>query len=127
MVHSAARGRLSALGNALLDWFNRLPSSGSQKVTIDDLSDGGKIWHALQKLDSDFFSGSLPEESVRGTGRWLSAWGNLKHVYKHLADYVERGGGRLPAGPGSLDLKKIAKDGEAEETIKVRLGRECTR
>ena len=120
-MHSVASGRLSPLGKALIEWFNFLPTSGSRKVTVDDLTDGSKIWEALQRLDGGFFSGSLPEEAVRGTGRWLSAWGNLKHIYKHMADYVEHEGGRLPEGPGSADLKKIAEGGEPEETVKARL------
>ncbi|KAI4148315.1 MAG: hypothetical protein LQ340_005144, partial [Diploschistes diacapsis] len=123
-MDSAAGVRLSPEGSALVEWFNYLPPTGARRVTIDDLSDGSKIWKALQQLDPDFFSSPLPEEAVRGTGRWLSAWGNLKHIYKHLADYVEHNGGRLPTGPGSVDLKKIAKGGEPEETIKARLRNE---
>ena len=121
MPSSASESPLTPEGKALLEWFNFLPTSGSQHTSIDDLSDGSKVWKALRQLDPDFFSDPLPEEvvQVRGSGKWLAAWSNLKHLYKHMADYVKADNGRLPSGPGSVDLEKIAKGGDANETIKL--------
>ena len=128
-MSSVVRSRISPEGVALLEWFNCLPTTGTQEVTVDDLSDGSRIWAALQQLDPDFFTASLPEEAaVRSTGKWLSAWGNLKYIYKYLADHaVMSNGGGLPNGPGSVDLKEIAKGGEPEEIVKARLEAETNR
>ena len=119
-MSTANRGRLSPEGTALLEWFNYLPTSGPSKATLDDLSDGSKIWDALQRLDPDYFEGPLPEEAVRGTGSWLSSWGNLKHIHKRLADYIESTNGRpLPSGSGTVDLKQVAKGEDPEGTAKA--------
>ena len=120
-MSAVTRGRLSDEGTALLEWFNFLPTSGPDKATVGDLSDGSRIWNALQRLDLEYFDGPLPEEAVRGTGNWLSSWGNLKHIYKRIADHTESNGRSLPSEFGTMDLKQIAKGGNPEENVKARL------
>ena len=125
---SVAGGHLSPLGTALLEWFNVLPLFQSgREIRVDDLSNGESIWEVLKQLEPYHFRDELPEASSRGSGRWLRNWQNLKHIYKHLANYITTHNGKLPTGPGAVDLQTIAKgDEDSEELIKVDLRKATT-
>ncbi|KAG7010177.1 hypothetical protein G7Y79_00001g004490 [Physcia stellaris] len=113
---------------ALLEWINTFPL---QAVVPDlrSLSSGEEIWEVLCSIDSEYFSGELPESTENTRKTWSSRWENLKHVYEYLVLYLkerqdEGATGNHPKSLPKPDLKAIAMDSDPNNSIQAgRYGR----
>ncbi|TKA24029.1 hypothetical protein B0A50_06920 [Salinomyces thailandicus] len=99
------------LGASLLQWVRSFEEPGRVEDWTS-LSDGKRLWKVLQEVDSDYFSGDLPEPDVTASGDWTRKWQNLKSVERQVSTYYrDVCGGQESLGAGHVpDLKAIAAE-----------------
>ena len=108
------------LSTCLLQWVQSF--DGLEKVeSLKSLSDGLVLWTVLHAIDSDYFTGDLPEPEVSSSSEWTRKWQNLKHVEKQLALYYRD----ICNGQEDIDsefvpdLKAIAAEDSVRDIEKV--------
>jgi protein HOOK3 len=81
-----------------------------------DLSDGRALWTILQDVDSEYFTGALPEPNLSPSDDWTRRWQNLKHVDKQVTLYYrDICNGQEQLGANGPDLKAIAADSSVKD------------
>lgn len=101
---------LDLLGDSLLQWVRSFDGVGEVQQWRD-LSDGRALWTILQDVDSDYFTGALPEPDLSPSDDWTRRWQNLKHVDKQVSLYYrDICNGQEQLGANRPDLKAIAAD-----------------
>lgn len=99
-----------ALGESLLQWVRSFDVEG-EASDWRELSNSKALWHILQDVDSEYFSGQLPEPNLSPSDDWTRRWQNLKHVAKQVSLYYrDECNGQEPLGENGPDLKAIAAD-----------------
>lgn len=108
-------------------------------LTLRDLEDGQILWKILGDIDPEYFSGSLPESERMSTEDWLPRWQNcmatsnstlmeysadlttVRFIDRKVITYIRDECDKLPqlSRKISPDLRAIAVNGSAEETIQV--------
>lgn len=105
---------------ALLDWVNTfdLPHKIGQ---WNQLEDGQILWKILADIDSNYFSGPLPENDRKNTENWIPRWQNLKYIDRAVTTYIRDECGKLPVLSKRMtpDLKVVAQDGSPMLTAKL--------
>jgi protein HOOK3 len=106
---------LDLLGDSLLQWVRSFEGVGDVKQWRD-LSDGRALWTILQDVDSDYFTGALPEPDLSPSDDWTRRWQNLKHVDKQVSLYYrDICNGQEQHGANRPDLKAIAADSSVQD------------
>lgn len=106
---------LDLLGDSLLQWVRSFEGVGEVQQWRD-LSDGRALWTILQDVDSDYFTGALPEPDVSPSDDWTRRWQNLKHVDKQVTLYYrDICNGQEQLGVSGPDLKAIAADSSVKD------------
>ncbi|KAK5122704.1 hypothetical protein LTR85_003619 [Meristemomyces frigidus] len=108
------------LRTSLLQWVRSFEELGKVEGWAD-LSDGNRLWHILQEVDTEYFSGSLPEPDVGSSGDWTRKWQNLKHLERQISTYYRDfcndqdgiGAGYAP------DLKAVAAEASVRDLEKL--------
>ncbi|KAI5273281.1 hypothetical protein E4T47_03564 [Aureobasidium subglaciale] len=106
------------LAAALLKWIQAFHTS--RKVEgWEDLQDGQVLWDILQDIDPGYFQDDLPESLAKTQDHWIPRWQNLKHVNRLVTSYIRDSSGSIenPTGSHDPDLKAIAMDASAKDTI----------
>lgn len=103
---------------ALLEWVNTFTLSEDVK-SLSELADGYILWDILRDVDPTYFTSSLPETRGNPT-KWISRYGNLKHLHKTLASYIKEECGQPLYAPHAGDgLQAIAKDASVQEFLNL--------
>jgi protein HOOK3 len=106
---------LDLLGDSLLQWVRSFEGVGDVHQW-QDLSDGRALWTILQDVDSDYFTGALPEPDLSPSDDWTRRWQNLKHVDKQVSLYYrDICNGQEQLGANRPDLKAIAADSSVHD------------
>lgn len=106
---------LDLLGDSLLQWVRSFESVGEVQQWRD-LSDGRALWTILQDVDSEYFTGDLPEPNLSPADDWTRRWQNLKHVDKQVTLYYrDICNGQEQLGANGPDLKAIAADSSVKD------------
>jgi protein HOOK3 len=106
---------LDLLGDSLLQWVRSFEGVGDVHQW-QDLSDGRALWTILQDIDSDYFTGALPEPDLSPSDDWTRRWQNLKHVDKQVSLYYrDICNGQEQHGANRPDLKAIAADSSVHD------------
>ena len=106
---------LDLLGDSLLQWVRSFEGVGEVQQWRD-LSDGRALWTILQDVDSDYFTGALPEPDLSPSDDWTRRWQNLKHVDKQVSLYYrDICNGQEQLGANRPDLKAIAADSSVQD------------
>jgi protein HOOK3 len=106
---------LDLLGDSLLQWVRSFEGVGDVHQW-QDLSDGRVLWTILQDIDSDYFTGALPEPDLSPSDDWTRRWQNLKHVDKQVSLYYrDICNGQEQLGANRPDLKAIAADSSVHD------------
>jgi protein HOOK3 len=106
---------LDLLGDSLLQWVRSFGGVGDVHQW-QDLSDGRALWTILQDVDSDYFTGALPEPDLSPSDDWTRRWQNLKHVDKQVSLYYrDICNGQEQLGANRPDLKAIAADSSVHD------------
>ncbi|KEQ98911.1 hypothetical protein AUEXF2481DRAFT_383868 [Aureobasidium subglaciale EXF-2481] len=106
------------LAAALLKWIQAFHTT--RKVEgWEDLQDGQVLWDILQDIDPGYFQDDLPESLAKTQDHWIPRWQNLKHVNRLVTSYIRDSSGSIenPTGSHDPDLKAIAMDASAKDTI----------
>lgn len=110
---------LDLLGESLLQWVRSFDGVGEIQQWRD-LSDGRALWTILQDVDSDYFTGALPEPDLSPSDDWTRRWQNLKHVDKQVSLYYrDICNGQEQLGENRPDLKAIAADSSVRDLEKL--------
>jgi protein HOOK3 len=108
-------GGLDLLGDSLLQWVRSFEGVGEVQQWRD-LSDGRALWTILQDVDSEYFTGALPEPNLSPSDDWTRRWQNLKHVDKQVTLYYrDICNGQEQLGTNGPDLKAIAADSSVKD------------
>jgi protein HOOK3 len=106
---------LDLLGDSLLQWVRSFEGVGEVQQW-KDLSDGRALWTILQDVDSEYFTGALPEPNLSPSDDWTRRWQNLKHVDKQVTLYYrDICNGQEQLGANGPDLKAIAADSSVKD------------
>ncbi|RMY80573.1 hypothetical protein D0862_12675 [Hortaea werneckii] len=108
------------LGASLLQWVQSFEELGKVEGWLE-LSDGKRLWMILREVDSEYFSGELPEPDVPSSGDWTRKWQNLKHLERQVSTYyrdVCSGQDSIAAGHDPA-LKTIAAEASVPELEKL--------
>ena len=106
---------LDLLGDSLLQWVRSFEGVGEVQQWRD-LSDGRALWTILQDVDSEYFTGALPEPNLSPSDDWTRRWQNLKHVDKQVTLYYrDICNGQEQLGANGPDLKAIAADSSVKD------------
>ena len=106
---------MDLLGDSLLQWVRSFESVGEVQQWRD-LSDGRALWTILQDVDSEYFTGDLPEPNLSPADDWTRRWQNLKHVDKQVTLYYrDICNGQEQLGANGPDLKAIAADSSVKD------------
>ena len=106
---------LDLLGDSLLQWVRSFEGV-SEVQQWRDLSDGRALWTILQDVDSEYFTGALPEPNLSPSDDWTRRWQNLKHVDKQVTLYYrDICNGQEQLGANGPDLKAIAADSSVKD------------
>ena len=108
------------LGASLLQWVQSFEELGKVEGWLE-LSDGKRLWMILREVDSQYFSGELPEPEVPSSGDWTRKWQNLKHLERQVSTYyrdVCSGQDSIAAGHDPA-LKTIAAEASVPELEKL--------
>ncbi|KAI4727907.1 hypothetical protein E4T49_04324 [Aureobasidium sp. EXF-10728] len=106
------------LAAALLKWVQAFQTS--KKVEgWEDIQDGQVLWDILRDIDPGYFQDDLPEPPAKTQDHWIPRWQNLKHVNRLVTSYLRDSSGSIenPAGSRDPDLKAIATDASARDTV----------
>ncbi|THZ67495.1 hypothetical protein D6C86_00693 [Aureobasidium pullulans] len=106
------------LAAALLKWVQAFQTS--KKVEgWEDIQDGQVLWDILRDIDPGYFQDDLPEPPAKTQDHWIPRWQNLKHVNRLVTSYLRDSSGSIenPAGSRAPDLKAIATDASARDTV----------
>ena len=108
------------LGASLLQWVNTFEGGGKSE-SLEDLSDGRRLWNILREIDEDHISGDLPESNVGPSSDWTRKWQNLKHIERQLSTYYRDvcNGQESIASDFVPDLKAAAAETNARELEKL--------
>ncbi|KAF2232063.1 hypothetical protein EV356DRAFT_450867 [Viridothelium virens] len=108
------------LASALLKWVNTF-DFGEPIRSWSNLRDGQRLWKILQDIDSDYFSGPLPDEGQKLAKEYVLRLQNIKHIERSAARYIGQKLGRLPHTVNKLcpHLDGVAGDGVAQEAPKL--------
>ncbi|TKA66777.1 hypothetical protein B0A49_03378 [Cryomyces minteri] len=108
------------LDEALLGWVNSFDLAAPVQ-SWNDLGDGRILWKILRDIDPEYFTGSLPEPDEGAKENWIPKWQNLKHINRMVTTYLHDECGSLleVTKHMSPDLKAIAINGSAEQSVKL--------
>jgi protein HOOK3 len=108
------------LETCLLHWIRSFDEVGKVDGLVV-LNDGLSLWNVLQQIDSDYFTGALPEPDVNTSSDWTRKWQNLKHIERQVAMYyrdVCNGQEQMDVG-STPDLKAVAAETSVRDLEKL--------